>query len=102
MFNFLRSKESANDDPTTRISKDIEAVEKEVVEKVLEPPPLKKQDDKPHCHYTVGTDTNGDVVMKLHTFYGASTLTMNTATVRHLIRLLESAIVDEKADKTHD
>ena len=50
-----------------------------------------------HCHYTVGTDENGNVVLKIHTLYGStSTLTMNGPAVRHMIGLLEAAILDKE------
>ena len=50
-----------------------------------------------HCHYTVGTDENGNVVLKIHTLYGGtSTLTMNGPAVRHMIGLLEAAILDKE------
>lgn len=50
-----------------------------------------------HCHYTVGTDEKGNVVLKIHTLYGStSTLTMNGPAVRHMIGLLEAAILDKE------
>jgi hypothetical protein len=53
--------------------------------------------DRVHCHYTVGTDENGNVVLKIHALYGStSTLTMNGPAVRHMIGLLEAAILDKE------
>lgn len=50
-----------------------------------------------HCHYTVGTDENSNVVLKIHTLYGGtSSLTMNGPAVRHMIGLLEAAIPDKE------
>lgn len=50
-----------------------------------------------HCHYTVGTDEKSNVVLKIHTLYGStSTLTMNGPAVRHMIGLLEAAILDKE------
>ena len=54
--------------------------------------PAKKEAE---CHYTVGLDTNGDVVLKVRGHYGVTTLTMNSAAARQMIRLLEAAIIDQ-------
>ena len=49
----------------------------------------------PHCHYTVGSDANNNVVLKVHAVGGATlTLTMNDSATHHMIRLLEAAIVE--------
>ena len=49
----------------------------------------------PHCHYSVGSDSAGNVVLKVHAINGATlTLTMNDSATHHMSRLLEAAIVE--------
>ena len=44
------------------------------------------------CHYTVGTDSVGNVVLKIGSNgYNSTTLTMHEVGTRRLIRMLEAA-----------
>lgn len=48
------------------------------------------------CHYTVGTDGDGKVVLRVGgNGYATTTLTMNEDATRHLIRMLEAAMFVE-------
>jgi hypothetical protein len=61
---------------------------------VTEPPPPAPA---PHCHYSVGSDSANNVVLKVHAQSGATlTLTMNDSATRHMVRLLEAAIVESE------
>ena len=45
------------------------------------------------CHYTVGTDSDGRVVLKVGgSGYATTTLTMDEVGTRQLIRMLEAAL----------
>jgi hypothetical protein len=62
---------------------------------VPEIPKVEVPSTAPHCHYTVGSDANNNVVLKVHAVGGATlTLTMNDSATHHMIRLLEAAIVE--------
>lgn len=48
--------------------------------------------------YTIGTTTDGQTVLKVGDLY-TTTLTMNEAAVRQLIRLLEATLTDESENE---
>jgi len=52
---------------------------------------------KDDCLYSVGTTQSGQTVLKISDGYSTITLTMNDASVRQMIRLLE-ATLDEVED----
>jgi hypothetical protein len=63
-------------------------------------PEVKPAVDYGICHYTVGSTTTNYVNLKVQDANGyGSTLSMNNAAVRHLIKQLEAAMVE---DETND
>ena len=52
------------------------------------------------CHYTVGTDSDGSVVLRVGgTINGTTTLTMNDVGTRQLIRMLEAALPEDETEE---
>jgi hypothetical protein len=54
----------------------------------------------PDDGYTVGVNDDGDTILKVTCNYSTTTLTMNTAGVLQMIRLLEATISQEDEEAT--
>ena len=59
-------------------------------------PPVKPAKVASENGYTVGVDLSGSTVLKLNYDGQISTLTMNTAGTRQLIKLLEATLIEEE------
>lgn len=55
--------------------------------------------DHPKHSYTVGVNESGETVLKLQTESGTTTMTLNSAGTRSLIRLLEATLPTENKEQ---
>lgn len=64
----------------------------------VKPPVMSYPDDG----YTVGVNDDGDTILKVTCNYSTTTLTMNTAGVLQMIRLLEATVNCEDEETSND
>jgi len=105
MFNFFKKKSTPVEDTRSELDKLVDAELNGMPQPLPRSRPMrapsankadkaKLSEPEPVIHYTVGNDSAGRVVLRVGD-YNSITLTMNTASTRHLIKALKAAMQDE-------